>query len=57
MPLATLHSLTFVGVRPVPVQIEVHLSAGLPSFERQANGDAAGSEMLVIAKAMLAGQP
>lgn len=32
MPLATLHSLTFVGVRPVPVQIEVHLSAGLPSF-------------------------
>jgi magnesium chelatase family protein len=32
MPLATLHSLTFVGVRPVAVQIEVHLSAGLPSF-------------------------
>lgn len=32
MPLATLQSLTFVGVRPIPVQIEVHLSAGLPSF-------------------------
>ncbi len=32
MPLATLQSLTFVGVRPVAVQIEVHLSAGLPSF-------------------------
>lgn len=32
MPLATLHSLTFQGVKPVPVQIEVHLSAGLPSF-------------------------
>jgi magnesium chelatase family protein len=32
MPLATLHSLTFVGIRPVAVQIEVHLSAGLPSF-------------------------
>lgn len=32
MPLATLQSLTFVGVRAVPVQIEVHLSAGLPSF-------------------------
>lgn len=32
MPLATLQSLTFVGIRPVAVQIEVHLSAGLPSF-------------------------
>lgn len=32
MPLATLHSLTFVGLRTVPVRIEVHLSAGLPSF-------------------------
>lgn len=32
MPLATLHSLTFQGVKPIPVQIEVHLSAGLPSF-------------------------
>ncbi|WP_370264360.1 YifB family Mg chelatase-like AAA ATPase [Limnobacter sp.] len=32
MPLATLQSLTFVGVRPVVVNIEVHLSAGLPSF-------------------------
>jgi magnesium chelatase family protein len=32
MPLATLQSLTFVGVRPVIVQIEVHLSTGLPSF-------------------------
>lgn len=32
MPLATLQSLTFVGVRPVTVQIEVHLSAGMPSF-------------------------
>ncbi|HEX4917204.1 MAG TPA: YifB family Mg chelatase-like AAA ATPase [Limnobacter sp.] len=32
MPLATLHSLTFIGVRPVAVNIEVHLSAGLPSF-------------------------
>lgn len=32
MPLATLNSLTFVGIRPVSVQIEVHLSAGLPSF-------------------------
>lgn len=32
MPLATLQSLTFVGVRAIPVQIEVHLSTGLPSF-------------------------
>ncbi|HEY1059616.1 MAG TPA: YifB family Mg chelatase-like AAA ATPase [Limnobacter sp.] len=32
MPLATLHSLTFVGIRAVPVRIEIHLSAGLPSF-------------------------
>ncbi len=32
MPLATLNSLTFVGVRAIPVQIEVHLSAGLPAF-------------------------
>lgn len=32
MPLASLTSLTFVGIRPILVQIEVHLSAGLPSF-------------------------
>ncbi|HEX4844208.1 MAG TPA: YifB family Mg chelatase-like AAA ATPase [Limnobacter sp.] len=32
MPLATLQSLTFIGVRPVVVNIEVHLSAGLPAF-------------------------
>lgn len=32
MPLSKLHCLTFVGIRSVRVCIEVHLSAGLPSF-------------------------
>lgn len=32
MPLAKLAGLTFVGLKPVKVHIEVHLSAGLPSF-------------------------
>ncbi|MDX1669334.1 MAG: YifB family Mg chelatase-like AAA ATPase [Limnobacter sp.] len=32
MPLAKLNCLTFVGIKPVPVTIEVHISSGLPSF-------------------------
>ncbi|MDH4396381.1 MAG: YifB family Mg chelatase-like AAA ATPase [Limnobacter sp.] len=32
MPLSKLHCLTFVGIRHVRVCIEVHISAGLPSF-------------------------
>lgn len=32
MPLSKLYCLTFVGIRPVRVCIEVHISAGLPSF-------------------------
>ncbi|MFN4327458.1 MAG: YifB family Mg chelatase-like AAA ATPase [Limnobacter sp.] len=32
MPLATLNSLTFIGLKAIPVHIEVHLSSGLPSF-------------------------
>ena len=32
MPIATLNSLTFSGIGHLCVQIEVHLSAGLPSF-------------------------
>lgn len=32
MPLAKLNCLTFVGVKHIPVTIEVHISAGMPSF-------------------------
>lgn len=32
MPLAKLQCLTFVGIKHIPVTIEVHISAGLPSF-------------------------
>ncbi len=32
MPLAKLNCLTFVGIKHIPVTIEVHISAGMPSF-------------------------
>lgn len=32
MPLAKLQCLTFVGIKHIPVTIEVHISKGLPSF-------------------------
>lgn len=32
MTLAVLHSRALVGLQALPVRVEVHLAAGLPSF-------------------------